>query len=390
VLAAGAVVLSAAPAAAYDAPGPRWPGSTIRFHETLPKSYDWSLRRAVATWNTSGARLRLREVKSRSRAQVSVGFGDTFGYGGYATVGRQPGAYVRLSGRGRLDPDSRVMTGAVIAHEFGHVLGLDHVESRGCRLMEPVIESRCIDAPPGYYRCRWLSEDDVRGAVRLYGGSVKKLSRKYCLLEPKPPRLAGVRVAGGPHPQVPVTVEWEPSRTARKGSFVVVAVYAASRCSGDERALQYGRGNVRPRVGTWTAPLGQFPPGDYCVEVRVVNRYGLEGPETRVPLALTRAPTPAPVIGEFAEYPEPYTDYLVRVDLPADTYLEVAASASGRCATSLDRAQLVSAYQQGEGLWALYGVPPGPSCLSFFAVANDGGTSTPVTREVVHGTPPQL
>jgi hypothetical protein len=30
------------------------------------------------------------------------------------------------------------------------------------------------------------------------------------------------------------------------------------------------------------------------------------------------------------------------------------------------------------------GVPPGRSCLSFFAVAFDGGPSGPVTREIDH------
>jgi len=43
------LALAAAPASAYNAPGPRWPGKTIRFHETLPKSWNWGIRQAVKT-----------------------------------------------------------------------------------------------------------------------------------------------------------------------------------------------------------------------------------------------------------------------------------------------------------------------------------------------------
>ncbi|MCB0900469.1 MAG: hypothetical protein KDC40_16790, partial [Actinobacteria bacterium] len=81
----------ATPAQAYNAPGPRWPGTTIRYFETLPKSYDWSLREATKAWNRSGARVKFRQVKSRPKAQVVVGFGDTHGYAGYASIGLQRG-----------------------------------------------------------------------------------------------------------------------------------------------------------------------------------------------------------------------------------------------------------------------------------------------------------
>ena len=54
--------LTAGPARAYEAPGNRWPGHVIRYHETLPATWDWNLQRAIRVWNTSGARIKFRKV----------------------------------------------------------------------------------------------------------------------------------------------------------------------------------------------------------------------------------------------------------------------------------------------------------------------------------------
>ena len=55
---AAMVAATVAPAAAYNAPGPRWPGKTIRYYDTLPKNWDWSVQQAVRTWNRSGVNMK--------------------------------------------------------------------------------------------------------------------------------------------------------------------------------------------------------------------------------------------------------------------------------------------------------------------------------------------
>ena len=47
VLLTAALVALPVPALAYDAPGPRWPGGVIRYHETLPRSWNASIPRSL-------------------------------------------------------------------------------------------------------------------------------------------------------------------------------------------------------------------------------------------------------------------------------------------------------------------------------------------------------
>jgi hypothetical protein len=66
----------------------------------------------------------------------------------------------------------------VVAHELGHVLGLDH-EDRVCATMNKYIDDghpeNCPAPPDGEWVCRLLRADDVRGAVKLYGGNVRPI-----------------------------------------------------------------------------------------------------------------------------------------------------------------------------------------------------------------------
>jgi len=66
----------------------------------------------------------------------------------------------------------------VLAHELGHVLGLDH-EDRFCATMNSYLldghPEYCSAAPAGKWICRLLRTDDVRGAVSLYGGTVRPI-----------------------------------------------------------------------------------------------------------------------------------------------------------------------------------------------------------------------
>ena len=64
----------------------------------------------------------------------------------------------------------------IVAHELGHVLGLDH-ETGVCATMNPTVgndhTTLCPTPPSGMWTCRLLQPDDVRGAVKLYGGRVR-------------------------------------------------------------------------------------------------------------------------------------------------------------------------------------------------------------------------
>jgi len=77
----------------------------------------------------------------------------------------------------------------IATHELGHILGLSH-EDRRCATMSSAVGLRCPRVPLYMWRCRLLEADDVRGAIRIYGGTVKPVSPvRFCPLfaVPGPP-----------------------------------------------------------------------------------------------------------------------------------------------------------------------------------------------------------
>ncbi len=385
VTAVVALTLAAtAPAAAYNAPGPKWPGATIRYYNAMPAKFDWVVRQATANWNRSGARVSFKEVPRRGAAQVTIAFGDTKGYAGYATIGPQRGAYAHLApyqrsaSQGGPDP----VLGRLLTHELGHVIGLDHVGSTGCKVMTPAPGNGCAEPPAGYFNCSWLAADDIRGAIRLYGGKQRKPANKYCLLEPRPPAL-DVRISGGDSVGSPVQLQWSVPAGLRRGVLVSVRVYPAGRCQGDEQVGWLdGDESVSPNQGTWRDETGSASrAGSYCYEVRTRNQFGLESAPARF---LVSRPVPSPVIGDMIEYPNLYDDYHVSATLAEGTYLQAAVSPPGGCATAYDPSGIDYVFRRGSGLWALRGIPEGAACIAFFAVDSDGAASAAVTREIVH------
>jgi hypothetical protein len=230
LITAAALILAAAfgavPSHAFKLGGTKWPTRTITYHSSAPQ-YDEAIRAAVQAWNTSGARIRFKPTSKR-RARLRIIYGRNLRGSGEATLGWEApstivrreiegvaiqgfpvpcgfrmtgpsgrparvvcrrGPHVWLIGRSRQDlrdPRARNEMKRTVVHELGHILGLKHVR-RSCSVMTPNGEATCGDEPqPWEVRCRLLEADDVRGAIRRYGGRLRPLGDPFCEVSPVP------------------------------------------------------------------------------------------------------------------------------------------------------------------------------------------------------------
>lgn len=172
ICAALAALLGATRAGAYQFEGGRWATTVIPYY-TETAAYSWSVDTAAYAWNTSGARVQFVKT-SRARAKVLIGIRWYKRNAGDAVVERLGRRFV--SARvGIQTGHDRYEMALIMAHELGHVLGLDH-EIRSCATMNPSVgndhTTLCQAPPAGEWTCRLLQPDDVRGAVALYGGAV--------------------------------------------------------------------------------------------------------------------------------------------------------------------------------------------------------------------------
>jgi hypothetical protein len=186
-IAVAIAVLACAPAAqAYELDGIPWPGRPATIGYWNGTAYGPQVAQAARAWNESGARVRFRRV-SRARAQLLIvsdrrsAAGENGLAHGFATVGYQPRNRVTI-GRGARG----IGVVGLIAHELGHVLGLVHDDER-CAVMNSAFWSRCMPSPT----CSILQRDDVRGAIRRYGGRIRPVRPELC--PPAPVALAVAR-----------------------------------------------------------------------------------------------------------------------------------------------------------------------------------------------------
>jgi hypothetical protein len=232
---------TATAADAYTTAGPRWPGRVAKITYWNGTNFKAELNAAVNAWNNSGARVRFVRAR-RSRAKLRITTTNTpandggFGAWGIASIGYGSNNYVRL---GRRTRGGAALTG-VIAHELGHVLGLGH-EDGACALLNSVPWAMCDRQKP----CSILQEDDVRGAIRRYGGRLRAQPGVLCPPAPIAPTIdlipgsyraqarfkmpsalsvAGYAVAVGIGECPITTPESAPSWTARAGQDITFDV----------------------------------------------------------------------------------------------------------------------------------------------------------------------
>ncbi len=370
----------------------KWPGKTIRYHETIPAKWDWSLDQAVEHWNASGGGIRLVESGKR-HAQLSIGYGDTGGADGVGTLGFQRTNYIHLAPgykhANQYDPAIRVWVGRLFTHELGHVLGFNHTGGQ-CSLMYPVYDfGLCPPLPddaPGYYNCRWIDRPLLRRFVAMYGGRAKR-PPVLCLIEALPDPLGDVRFSGGQAEDAPVRVTWRAPTRIREGTKLWITVWSATSCAKEPVSWER-RVAVDPRAGSWTDP--SYGQGRWCYGIELLNRYGA-GPPAVVRELERWAPVPdAPVVGSPTWVP---ADGWFRVSwTPPDdsTHLEVVRSSDDPsiCPSSYDEDYADRPYEDGPNRWLVW-AGSARECVTFFAVSSWGSVS-PGTQVVLQVPAPAV
>jgi hypothetical protein len=296
------VTLAVCPAAeAYTFKGKPWPGGTIRYYNAATDQA-WAVSRAFYVWNHSGARIQF-VPSSRETAQLVI---DHFSPDrclshANATVGFVSRATIHLP---RVDERSTVCNSYIavqaLAHELGHVLGLGH-EDRGCALMNSSGTwqgpARCRKLQPWTWNCSLLHEDDIRGAVALYGGQVAATNDPACSAYTPigaPPRMVaayrpeqlavGLRFVRPALPRLPLFIA---ARIASQGGYAFAS--ARNSCPSDiARARRYGwsvRAGEEMRVADRPQAAGR-----YCFAVWALD--GLGRPSDRPAVAWADVPAP--------------------------------------------------------------------------------------------------
>jgi len=386
VLLAGlGVLLAAAPvASAFRIEGQKWPGGVIPYFDASREGP--AVKKAVRAWNTSGARVRFRAV-GRSRARVLIVNPKFGGCSGFAQLGYSP--YVRQTkvelGRCKVG----TLAPGIAAHELGHILGLGHEDGR-CATMNSTLWTGC-KAPPNYkYRCQTLIPDDVRGAVRIYGGTVKKRAKNpFCHRYSGPTTPTGLTLEQSPTTAEGFVIDVINARftAARPRQFVTsfsyepppveseIFRYAGACPAGEPTGTPISKDLVQP--GENKVPAGrpsELPAGRYCFALRLVDALGRRSGVATATIDVVRQPPTAafePDASATANSPAYFSDGSRSGDTPIQRWQwDFGDPGSGAENTSAEQFPLHTYAQPGTY----------PVTLT---VTDESGLTSTITRDIV-------
>ena len=277
LLAVAVVLLAAGPADAYSLGGKKWRSKTITYSAKAPQ-YNEAIAAATAAWNASGVRVRFRPVKRGRRPDVRIVVGkQASGPSGDAHLGYYRRSRVRLNAFYPAGKDPAFIAQSmriVVAHELGHVLGLKHT-FRPCSIMNYGRDEKCPKPPaPWQQRCRLLEPDDVRGALKRYGGRAKAYAPEFCDFAGPPTPPEGLAISYDPATQN-FNLAW--NNAANPYLFAVQWVVQRDVCA----TAPTGAG-AQTAVGPATGVNpGAGAKGTYCVAMWTQDRFNrLAGPVT--------------------------------------------------------------------------------------------------------------